>query len=410
MKYIIILGDGMADEPIASLGNKTPLQAAKTPSIDNLAMMGRCGMLDTIPTGFAPGSEIANLSVLGYDLNSVYEGRGVLEAASMGVEIEDDEIAMRCNLICIENGKIKSHSAGHISTEEAGELIDFLQKKLGDESVSFYPGVSYRHLLKLKSGNKHLKCTPPHDVPGTPFSSVMIQALTPEAQPTAEFLNELILKSQDFLENHPINIQRASQGKEKANSIWPWSPGNRPQMQRMTDIYPIKSGSVISAVDLIKGIGVYAGLKNIDVEGATGLYTTNYEGKARAAIEALKTDDFVFLHIEASDEAGHEGDVQLKIKTIEYLDSRIVKPILEELLTWHEPVTIALLPDHPTPCAIRTHTNTPVPFIIYRTDNVPDKVVVYDEFSCQEGSYGLLKGSEFIEEVIAPPTSPKGRL
>ena len=410
MKYIIILGDGMADEPIASLGNKTPLQAAKTPSIDNLAMMGRCGMLDTIPTGFAPGSEIANLSVLGYDLNSVYEGRGVLEAASMGVEIEDDEIAMRCNLICIENGKIKSHSAGHISTEEAGELIDFLQKKLGDESVSFYPGVSYRHLLKLKSGNKHLKCTPPHDVPGTPFSSVMIQALTPEAQPTAEFLNQLILKSQDFLENHPINIKRASQGKEKANSIWPWSPGNRPQMQRMTDIYPIKSGSVISAVDLIKGIGVYAGLKNIDVEGATGLYTTNYEGKARAAIEALKTDDFVFLHIEASDEAGHEGDVQLKIKTIEYLDSRIVKPILEELLTWHEPVTIALLPDHPTPCAIRTHTNTPVPFIIYRTDNVPDKVVVYDEFSCQEGSYGLLKGSEFIEEVIAPPTSPKGRL
>ena len=400
----------MADEPIASLGNKTPLQAAKTPSIDNLAMMGRCGMLDTIPTGFAPGSEIANLSVLGYDLNSVYEGRGVLEAASMGVEIEDNEIAMRCNLICIENGKIKSHSAGHISTEEAGELIDFLQKKLGDESVSFYPGVSYRHLLKLKSGKKHLKCTPPHDVPGTPFSSVMIQALTPEAQPTAEFLNQLILKSQDFLENHPINIKRASQGKEKANSIWPWSPGNRPQMQRMTDIYPIKSGSVISAVDLIKGIGVYAGLKNIDVEGATGLYTTNYEGKARAAIEALKTDDFVFLHIEASDEAGHEGDVQLKIKTIEYLDSRIVKPILEELLTWHEPVTIALLPDHPTPCAIRTHTNTPVPFIIYRTDNVPDKVVVYDEFSCQEGSYGLLKGSEFIEEVIAPPTSPKGRL
>ena len=410
MKYIIILGDGMADEPIASLGNKTPLQAAKTPSIDNLAMMGRCGMLDTIPTGFAPGSEIANLSVLGYDLNSVYEGRGVLEAASMGVEIEDDEIAMRCNLICIENGKIKSHSAGHISTEEAGELIDFLQKKLGDESVSFYPGVSYRHLLKLKSGKKHLKCTPPHDVPGTSFSSVMIQALTPEAQPTAEFLNELILKSQDFLENHPINIKRASQGKEKANSIWPWSPGNRPQMQRMTDIYPIKSGSVISAVDLIKGVGVYAGLKNIDVEGATGLYTTNYEGKARAAIEALKTDDFVFLHIEASDEAGHEGDVQLKIKTIEYLDSRIVKPILEELLTWHEPVTIALLPDHPTPCAIRTHTNTPVPFIIYRTDNVPDKVVVYDEFSCQAGSYGLLKGSEFIEEVIAPPTSPKGRL
>ncbi len=406
MKYIIILGDGMADEPIASIGNKTPLQAAETPHIDKLARMGRCGMLDTIPAGFAPGSEIANLSVLGYDLSQVYEGRGVLEAASMGVEIADDEIAMRCNLICIENGIIKSHSAGHISNEEADELIDFLQEKLGDQSVSFYSGVSYRHLLKLKNGNKHLKCTPPHDVPGTPFTSVLIQALTPEAEPTAALLNALILKSQALLENHPVNIKRASQGKEKANSIWPWSPGNKPQMKKMTDIYPFKSGSVISAVDLIKGIGVYAGLKNIDVEGATGLYTTNYEGKARAAIEALRTDDFVFLHIEASDEAGHEGDVGLKIKTIEYLDSRVVKPILEELLTWNEPVTIALLPDHPTPCAIRTHTNTPVPFIIFSTDNVPDNVELYDEFSCQAGSYGLLKGSEFIEEVIKLPPTP----
>ena len=406
MKYIIILGDGMADEPIASIGNKTPLQAAETPHIDKLARMGRCGMLDTIPAGFAPGSEIANLSVLGYDLTRVYEGRGVLEAASMGVEIADDEIAMRCNLICIENDIIKSHSAGHISNEEAEELIDFLQEKLGDQSVSFYSGVSYRHLLKLKNGNKHLKCTPPHDVPGTPFTSVLIQALTPEAEPTAALLNALILKSQALLENHPVNIKRASQGKEKANSIWPWSPGRKPQMKEMTEIYPIKSGSVISAVDLIKGIGVYAGLKSIDVEGATGLYTTNYEGKARAAIEALRTDDFVFLHIEASDEAGHEGDVGLKIKTIEYLDSRIVKPILEELLTWNEPVTIALLPDHPTPCAIRTHTNTPVPFIIYHTDNVPDNVELYDEFSCQAGSYGLLKGSEFIEEVIKLPPTP----
>ena len=406
MKYIIILGDGMADEPIESIGNKTPLQAAETPHIDKLARMGRCGMLDTIPAGFAPGSEIANLSVLGYDLSQVYEGRGVLEAASMGVEIADDEIAMRCNLICIENDIIKSHSAGHISNEEADELIDFLQEKLGDQSVSFYSGVSYRHLLKLKNGNKHLKCTPPHDVPGTPFTSVLIQALTPEAEPTAALLNALILKSQALLENHPVNIKRASQGKEKANSIWPWSPGNKPQMKKMTDIYPFKSGSVISAVDLIKGIGVYAGLKNIDVEGATGLYTTNYEGKARAAIEALRADDFVFLHIEASDEAGHEGDVELKIRTIEYLDSRVVKPILEELLTWNEPVTIALLPDHPTPCAIRTHTNTPVPFIIFSTDNVPDNVELYDEFSCQAGSYGLLKGSEFIEEVIKLPPTP----
>ena len=400
MKYIIILGDGMADEPIASLGNRTPLQAAHTPYIDALAKMGRCGMLDTIPAGFSPGSEIANLTVLGYDVNECFEGRGTLEAASMGVEIEEDEMAMRCNLICIEDGKIKSHSAGHISIEEAEKLIHFLQKELGDERVNFYPGVSYRHLLKLKNGHKDLYCTPPHDVPGKDFKPLMIKPLSPEAQETADILNELILKSQQLLENQPINLKRAAEGKEKANSIWPWSPGYKPQMKKMTDIFPIKSGSVISAVDLVKGIGVYAGLKNINVEGATGLYNTNYEGKAQAAIDALRTDDFVYLHIEASDEAGHEGDVELKINTVEYLYSRIVKPVVEELLTWNEPVTIALLPDHPTPCAIRTHTRTPMPLIIYRTGNTPDKVEKYDEFACQEGSYGLLKGKEFIEEFF----------
>lgn len=400
MKYIIILGDGMADEPIASLGNKTPLQAANTPNIDKLSEMGCAGMLDTIPEGFSPGSEIANLTVLGYDVNECFEGRGTLEAASMGIEIEENEMAMRCNLICIENGKIKNHSAGHISNQEAEELILFLQKELGDELVSFYPGVSYRHLLKLKNGNKQLKCTPPHDVPGTPFMEVMIQATHTEAQSTANFLNELTLKSQELLENHPINLKRAENGKDKANSIWLWSPGYKPQMKKMTELFPIKNGTVISAVDLIKGIGVYAGLQNVHVVGATGLYDTNYEGKAKAAINALKTDDFVYLHIEASDEAGHEGDVDLKIKTIEYLDQRIVKPIMEELLTWEEPVTIAILPDHPTPCAIRTHTKTPVPFIIYRTGNKPDNVNKYDEFACQKGSFGLLKGTEFMERIF----------
>jgi len=400
MKYIIILGDGMADEPVSSIGNQTPLQFAKKPYIDKLASMGRCGMLDTIPQGYAPGSEIANLSVLGYDLNECFEGRGTLEAASIGVEIGENEMAMRCNLICIEDGKIKNHSAGHISTEEADVLIRFLQEKLGDDRVSFHTGVSYRHLLKLKNGNKNISCTPPHDVPGTEFRDVMIQPLASEAKETADYLNELTIKSQQLLENHPINLKRAELGKDKANSIWVWSPGYKPQMKKMTEIYPVNSGSVISAVDLIKGIGIYAGLKSINVEGATGLYTTNYEGKVQAAIEALKTDDFVYLHIEASDEAGHEGDVELKIRTIEYLDSRIVKPIMEELLTWNEPVTIALLPDHPTPCAIRTHTATPVPFVIYRTGNTPDEVARYDEFTCQSGSFGLLKGNEFINEVF----------
>ena len=400
MKYIIILGDGMADEPIASLHNKTCLQAANKPSIDKVAAMGRCGMLDTIPEGYAPGSEIANLSVLGYDVPKVFEGRGSLEAASMGVAIEDGEMAMRCNLICIADGKIKNHSAGHISNEEAEELILFLQKELGNEQINFFPGVSYRHLLKLKGGSKELKCTPPHDVTGTPFAEVMIQAETEEAKASADLLNDLILRSQKLLENHPVNLKRAAAGKDKANSIWPWSPGYKPEMKTLLELYNLKSGAVISAVDLIRGIGVYAGLKVIEVEGITGLYNTNYEGKAQAAIDALRTDDFVYLHIEASDEAGHEGDVDLKVKTIEYLDYRVVQPILEEVSGWDEPVTIAVLPDHPTPCAIKTHTNKPVPFIIYRTNEAGDDVQQYDEFACEKGSYGLLKGMEFMQTLI----------
>jgi 2,3-bisphosphoglycerate-independent phosphoglycerate mutase len=402
MKYIIILGDGMADEPIASLHNKTCLQAANKPNIDKVAAMGRCGMLDTIPEGFAPGSEIANLSVLGYDVPKVFEGRGSLEAASMGVAIDEGEMAMRCNLICIADGKIKNHSAGHISNEEAEELILFLQKELGNEQINFFPGVSYRHLLKLKGGRKELKCTPPHDVTGTPFAEVMIQAETEEAKASADLLNDLILRSQKLLEHHPVNLKRAAAGKDKANSIWPWSPGYKPEMKTLMELYGLKSGSVISAVDLIRGIGVYAGLKVIEVEGITGLYNTNYEGKAQAAIEALRTNDFVYLHIEASDEAGHEGDVDLKIKTIEYLDYRVVQPILEEVASWDEPVTIAILPDHPTPCAIKTHTNKPVPFVIYRTNEAGDAVQQYDEFACEKGSYGLLRGVEFMQTLIKP--------
>lgn len=400
MKYIIILGDGMADEPIAKLGNKTPLQVAHKPNIDKIATLGCCGMLDTIPKGFAPGSEIANLSVLGYNVAKVFEGRGSLEAASMGISIEPGEMAMRCNLICIENGKIKNHSAGHISNEEAFELIQFLQKELGNEKINFYPGVSYRHLLKVKGGNKELICTPPHDVPGTPFADVMIKPKTDAAKATADLLNSLTLRSQTLLDDHPINLKRAAAGKDKANSIWLWSPGYKPNMETLLKMRNLKSGSVISAVDLIRGIGVYAGLKVIHVEGATGLYDTNYEGKAQAAIDALRNDDFVYLHIEASDEAGHEGDIDLKIKTIEYLDARIVKPIFEEISTWDEPVTIAILPDHPTPCAIKTHTNSPIPFVIYKPGKKADSVTVYDEFSARKGSYGLIKGAEFIKELI----------
>jgi 2,3-bisphosphoglycerate-independent phosphoglycerate mutase len=401
MKYIIILGDGMADEPIDMLGGKTPLQAANKPSIDKLASMGVSGLFKSVPDGFAPGSEIANLTVLGYNVVEDFEGRGSLEAASMGIAIEEGEMAMRCNLICIENEKIKNHSAGHISNAEAEELIHFLQKELGGDLINFFPGVSYRHLLKMKGGNKRLKCTPPHDVPGTPFRDVMIEAVAPEAEETARMLNELTLKSQALLANHPVNLKRVAAGKDAANSIWLWSPGYKPKMKTLMESYGIQSGAVISAVDLIKGIGRYAGLEPIEVEGATGLYDTNYEGKTQAALEALKTKDFVFLHIEASDEAGHEGNVELKTKTIEYLDNRCVKTILEETAKWDEPVTIALLPDHPTPCRIKTHSNAPVPFIILKPGRKADDVLVYDEFSAEKGGYGLIEGDQFMKELFS---------
>ena len=401
MKHIIILGDGMADWAVKSLGDKTLLQYAKTPYMDKLARMGRNGRLITVADGFHPGSEVANMSVLGYNLPKVYEGRGPLEAASIGVDLQPGEMAMRCNLICTEGDILKNHSAGHITTEEADVLIQYLQEKLGDDRVRFHTGVQYRHLLVVKGGNKQLDCTPPHDVPLKPFRPLMVKPLVPEAEETASLLNELILKSQELLKDHPLNLKRMAEGKDPANSIWPWSPGYRPQMECLSDTFPqVKRGAVISAVDLIRGIGVYAGLEVIDVEGATGLYDTNYEGKAHAALEALKTNDFVYLHVEASDEAGHEGDVDLKIRTIENLDKRAIGILFEELQKWDEPVAIAVLPDHPTPCAIRTHTNTPVPFLIYKPGQEPDSVTRFDEFSVLEGKYGILEKDEFIKELL----------
>lgn len=401
MKYLIILGDGMADEPIASLGNKTILQAAEIPTIDFLAKNGKNGRLVTVPEGFHPGSEIANLEVLGYDVRKVFEGRGSLEAASMGVSIEPGEMAMRCNIICVEEGKIKNHSAGHISNEEAYQLVDYLNEELGDDVVKFFPGVSYRHLLKIKGGDKRVSCTPPHDVPGTPFAEVLVKADCPEAENTAELLNKLILKSMEILPKHPVNLKRVAEGKDPANCIWPWSAGYKPEMKTLMERYGLKSGAVISAVDLIRGIGVYAGLEVIKVDGATGLYDTNYEGKTQATLDALRKRDFVYLHIEASDEAGHEGNVDLKKKTVEYLENRVVKPIFEEVSKWDEPVAIAILPDHPTPCRLKTHISEPVPFLIYYPGIQPDGVSQYDEESAKAGDYGLLTGDEFMKALLS---------
>lgn len=402
MKHIIILGDGMADEPCPELGGKTPIEAADTPALDRLAKLGRSGLLATVPDGFSPGSEIAHLSLLGYNLPEVFEGRGTLEAASMGIDIEPGEMAMRCNLICIaEDGTIKNHSAGHISTEEASELIGALNKALGDEKTRFFPGVSYRHLLKIKGGDKRILCTPPHDVPGTPAADVMVRPLVDEAAPTADFINDLIIRSREILENHPVNLRRKAEGKDPANSIWPWSPGYKPAMKTMQELFGIRKGYVISAVDLIMGIGVYAGLKPIHVEGATGLYDTNYEGKTQAAIEALKGDaDFVFLHIEASDEAGHEGNAVLKKQTIESLDSRVVALVMKAIEEMDEDVAVALLPDHPTPCRLRTHTSRPVPFVIWKPGVESDSVERYSEKEAENGGYGLMSDDEFIKELL----------
>lgn len=417
MKHIIILGDGMADHPIKELGGRTLLQAAETPYMDKLARMGRVGRLLTVAEGFHPGSEVANMSVLGYDLPTVYEGRGPLEAASIGVDLQPGEMAMRCNIVCIEGNLIKNHSAGHISTEEADVLVKYLQEHLGDDRVRFYTGVQYRHLLVIKGGDKRIDCTPPHDVPLQPFRPLMVKPMegtediaVPEGEAeltprqTADLINDLILRSQELLRQHPVNLQRMAGGKDPANSIWPWSPGYRLKMERLSDKFPqVRRGAVISAVDLINGIGRYAGLRRIAVQGATGLYDTNYENKVAAALDALKTDDFVYLHIEASDEAGHEGNVALKRLTIENLDRRVVRPLYEALKESKEPVAIALLPDHPTPCEIRTHTAEPVPFLIWHPGIEPDGVQTFDEVAACNGSYGLLKDDEFINEFMKEP-------
>ena len=377
------------------------LQYADTPHFDRLAQMGRNGLLQTVQEGFHPGSEVANSSILGYDQNLVYEGRGPLEAASIGVELEPGDLALRCNLVCIQGDVLKNHSCGRLETEEGDVLIRYLQEHLGSDRVHFYTGVQYRHLLVIKGGDKRLQCTPPHDIPGKPFRPYMLKAECPQAEDTARLLTELVYKSQELLRYHPLNQSRMDAGQDPANSIWPWGGGYRPAMQPLTSTYPqIRSGAVITAVDLIRGIGHYAGLRVINVDGATGLYDTNYEGKAAAAIEALRTDDFVYLHVEASDEAGHDGSVPLKLQTIEDLDHRLLAPIMEELDTWDQSVSIALLPDHPTPCLHRTHTAEPVPFCIWHRGIEPDSVQTFDEDAARLGSYGLLQPGKFIREFM----------
>jgi len=413
MKHIIILGDGMADHPVERLGGQTLLQYADKPYMDMLARKGRTGRLITVPQGFPPGSEVANTAIMGYDLNRVYEGRGPLEAASIGYEMTDDDFAIRCNLITLDDGRIVTHNGGNLQTADAAVLIQYLNEHLGSDRVQFVTGIQYRHLLVIRGGNKHIVCNPPHDHPNELWKPLLVKPedgyrptaedqgrMTP--QETADLLNTLILKSQQLLASHPFNVERAKRGERQANSIWPWSGGYRPSMQTLMQLYPqIKSGSVISAVDLIRGIGHYAGLDIVEVEGATGLADTNYEGKAAAAIDALRRQDFVFVHVEATDEAGHDGDLELKLRAINYLDHRLIEPIYNEIRTWAEPVCIAVLPDHPTPVEIRTHVNEPVPFLVWHRGIVPDGVQSYDELTTVSGGYGLLRLGEFMNQFMS---------
>ncbi|MGM9731802.1 MAG: cofactor-independent phosphoglycerate mutase [Prevotella sp.] len=409
MKHIIILGDGMADHPVERLGGKTLLEYARPEYMNRLAKMGRTGRLQTIPSGFAPGSEVANTSILGYDLNKVYEGRGPLEAASIGYELHPDDLALRCNIISLADGNIITHNGGNLETAGADVLIQELNKYLGDDRVRFITGIQYRHLLVIRGGSKHVVCAPPHDHPNEPWEKLLVKAednapVEPgrmTAEETAELINRLIIESQQILSAHPFNRNRAAKGERQANSIWPWGGGYRPSMQPLTQLYPqVKSGTVISAVDLIRGIGHYAGLEIVNVEGATGLANTNYEGKAQAAIEALQHDDFVFVHVEATDEAGHDGDLELKLRAIDYLDKRLIKPVYEAVCQMNEPVCIAILPDHPTPVEMRIHVDEPVPFLIWHPGIEADAVEHYDEVSCVSGSYGMLKLNEFMNQLM----------
>jgi 2,3-bisphosphoglycerate-independent phosphoglycerate mutase len=398
MKYVIILGDGMADSPVARLGGKTPLQAARHPHMDRLAREGRCGLFKTIADDVPTGSEAANLAVLGYNPREVLQGRGVLEAASMGVDIGPDDMAMRCNLICLfDDGRIKNHSAGHISSADSDEILKTLQQEIGAPGLNFHTGVSYRHLFVGKNLDPRLDCTPPHDHPNEPAEPLLIRPQVPEAKATADLLNDLTRKSWKILQNHPVNQRRRAAGQDPANSIWLWSPGKRPKMWTFQERFGV-TGAVIAAVDLIRGIGVYAGLEKIIVPGATGLHDTNYEGKADAALTALKRVDFVYVHVEAPDEAGHDGNLDLKVKTIEDLDARLVGRILAGINP--EETVVAVLPDHPTPVEQRIHVRDAVPFAIRDPRQKADAVTRYDEVSCAAGSFGTVHGDTFIRSVF----------
>jgi 2,3-bisphosphoglycerate-independent phosphoglycerate mutase len=399
VKFILVVGDGMADYPVPELGGKTPLQAAYKPNMDSIAAQGQSGLLKTVPAECVPGSDTAICSLMGYDPRIYCTGRGPLEAPIRGIKLGGKDAAYRCNLITEANGAILDYSAGHITSGEADELIDAVNEAFGKQGrIEFYSGMSYRHFLIMRNfpHPELVACTPPHDAIGMKVTAVMPKAKAAEAEKDALLLRNLIVGSRDILRCHPVNVAREKAGKRPGNLIWPWGGGKKPSMPTLKEKFGLK-GAVISAVDLVKGIGTYAGMEIIKVPGATGLYDTDYEGKADAALKALETVDLVFIHVEAPDEAGHAKDYALKVKTIEDLDKRLLGRILDRL---EEPYAISISPDHFTPVSTGTHSRDPVPFAIKSSNLKPDGVKKFDESSARNGAFGLVENDYLISVLV----------
>ncbi len=404
MKYVVIVGDGMADRPLEELGGKTPLQVADKPNMDWIAANGRSGLLRNVPKGMRPESDVAMMSILGYDPRKYHPGRGPLEAAGMDIKLGKDDVAFRCNLITEENGVIKDYSAGHVTTEEAKELMELVRENFG-QIGDFYVGVSYRHLFVIRNAPKSLdklKATPPHDIVGEELEKHLIR---PRNFEPSKILNRMILDSRKILSDHPVNIRRLKSGKRPANAIWVWGQGRKPVMRTLSEKYGI-TGAIISAVNVVKGLGVCAGMDKLDVPGATGYYDTNYENKAKFGLKALEDHSLVLIHVEAPDEAGHEGDIERKVEAIENLDKRLIGKILDGL---GDEYVISVTADHPTPIDVRGHVSDPVPFVVYSTEERGDDVTQFDEFSAGRGSLGTLEGNRFMDKLIHYSSPHRGR-
>jgi 2,3-bisphosphoglycerate-independent phosphoglycerate mutase len=401
MKYVVVIGDGMADYPLEELKGKTPLQTAQIPNMDYIASNGVNGLLKTIPDSMEPGSDVANMSIMGYDPKKYYTGRGPLEAASIGAELGDGDVAFRCNFIYQEDGLLSNFNADHVSTEESSELVETLNQSFY-EYGKFYLGVSYRNLFVSEDHQMaSLEAVPPHDIVGEPIKEHLIQSgdESPASRERAKLINRIMDESREILQNHPVNLKRMEEGKKPANMIWLWGQGPKPQLDPFVDRYGLK-GATITGVDLIKGLGVYMGLTNIYVPGATGYYDTDYCGKAKYALKSLEDHDLVFIHVEAPDEAAHAGDVEEKIKAIERIDERILGKLLDKLPEYDDDYSLSILPDHPTPITLKTHIKDPVPYAMYSTKGVSDDITSYDELRGKQGSQGLRDGYRFMDNLL----------